>query len=223
MMRHDMRKSASGFTLIELLLGSVISAVLLAALYEVFHSLLFMQALSNDRLESAVPRAHVIATIKADLENMAVPNSLLCGSVIGQTEGETDQRSDRLEFSTTSGKLTDALPWGEIQKVEYYLAPPDDQENSSELQLVRTATRNLLATTIEELPEPAVMLENVNSLEIQYFDGQVWSDSWDSTVTESTPKAVRVRILFRSADVKRPDTEPIEIVCEVAAQNASTL
>ena len=234
-------REQSGFTLIEILLGAVISAMLLAALYAVFQGLLMAQARANARLEEAAPRGQVIALIKKDLENMATPNGLLCGSVFGQHEGndnqhsggfpETAGRSDSIEFSATSGSLTSEMPWGEVQKVSYYLDSGNDEEASTQaasrkppastMQLVRTVTRNLLAVNTEDEGETSVLFDNVESLEFQYFDGQVWLDAWDSTtMNNAPPKAVSARIDFVLDPARGLATRPIEIVCEVAAQKA---
>ena len=231
---------SGGFTLIELLLGSIVSAILLAALYAVFQGALQSQTHATTGLEDVVPRGQIIALIKSDIENMAAPNSLLCGNVLGQHEGDADHCSDQIEFSTTSGKISDALPWGEVQTVDYYLEPADTDLDDSvpkgnarpkadsvaagsglgRFKLVRAVTRNLLAVDVEDEQETTTLLDAVQSLAFEYYDGQVWLPAWDSTtLNNALPKAVRVRITFPTELAKGMATAPIEVVCEVAAQN----
>lgn len=213
---------SAGFTLIELLLGAVITAVLLAALHAVFQSLLQAQAHANERVEASAPRALAVAVIRKDIENMVVPNGVLSGNVLGQTEESGENRADTLEFGTTSGRVGQAKPWGEIQKVAYSLQSEESQEDDSGVQLVRSVTRNLLAADTEDQQEDTVLLEHVASLAFEYYDGQVWTDAWDSTtVGNATPRLVRVTIAFAEQDgAKAATPKPLEIVCEVTAQKA---
>ena len=227
MRRHRAYRTANGFTLIELLLGAVITAVVLAALYEIFYGFLQAQSRTYAHLEAAAPRAQIIALIKGDLENMAVPNGILCGTVTGESLGDGDSHSDALGFCTASGKLSDTMPWGEVQRVAYFLDDPEtetdtEQGAGSKTHLMRTATRNLLAPDIDGEGDTTTLLDKVASLEFQYFDGQVWSDAWDSTtVNNALPRAVRVRIAFLPGETGGPPAAvPIELVCETVACSA---
>jgi hypothetical protein len=78
-------------------------------------------------------------------------------------------------------------------------------------------TRNLLAS-VAETPQEQVLLTDVTSFRVTYYDGQEWRDSWDSTVEESIlPEAVQIRIeLARAADgYPRP---PVELLVPVAVK-----
>ena len=214
---------ANGFTLIELLLGAVISAILLSALYGIFHGMLQAQARAYSDLEDMAPRSRVMTILKSDLENMVLPIGVLSGSVLGMVSSQGTGRADTLQFNTSSGMTSDAKPWGEIQQVVYSLDSGDGTNSTSGARFVRSVTRNLLSTSSEDQSVSTVLLEGVRSLEFQYFDGDAWTEEgWDSTTTENTPpKAVRVRIEFVEQDKKQVATEPIEMVCEITAQSAT--
>jgi prepilin-type N-terminal cleavage/methylation domain-containing protein len=223
--------SKYGFTLIELLIGAVISGVLIAAVSGVFYGMLRAQSRAYANLEDIVPRGQAIALIKSDLENMTVPNGVMCGAVLGQTVGSGEQSADDLAFYASTGKIGDVNPWGDVQRVEYWLAPSTGQGTDTKRQLVRTVTRNLLATNLDATEEPydpydqfetTVLLDKMGSLKFQYFDGQSWYDYWDSAaMSNALPKAVHVRVDFPPSDMITPATAPIEIFCEVAGQRAA--
>jgi hypothetical protein len=60
--------------------------------------------------------------------------------------------------------------------------------------LVRSVTRNLLAPTLP-LPEDEVLVRNVKSFTLRYFDGSAWQDQWDSTsVGDILPPAIEMTI-----------------------------
>ncbi|HOE66477.1 MAG TPA: type II secretion system protein GspJ [Candidatus Hydrogenedentes bacterium] len=208
---------SSGFTLLELLLGTVISAVLLAALYGVYHGALRSQSRAYAVLEEAAPRGYAVDIIRRDLQNMAPPGGLLSGHLLGQPQNEATYRRDALEFCATTGRLSEAAPWGEIQRIAYALEKIDDRSDA--FRLVRTVTRNLLPAALEDSGEPTALLEGVNSFEVQYFDGLAWIDSWDSTAMDNAlPLAVRVRIGFEPIRATGAVPRPIEIACEALAQ-----
>lgn len=221
MSARPLQHKERGFTLIELLVGAVISAVMLAALYSLFHGILRAQARAYSDLEEIAPRGQVIATLKNDLENMVIPSGVLSGAILGQTEGQGDRRADTLEFCSASGRIDDTLPWGDIQKVSYSLAETEQEGDVSRAQLLRSVTRNLLPATPDDQSETSVLLDGVGTLEFQYYDGQTWADIWDSTAVENAlPKAVRARVGFPTDEGKGVTMKPIEIVCEIAAQKA---
>ena len=221
-MRNGSRPNyANGFTLIELLLGAVISAILLSALYGIFHGTLQSQARAYSDLEDMAPRNQVMAILKKDLENMVVPNGIFSGSVLGLVASQGSGRADTLQFNTSSGKISATMPWGDIQQIAYSLDSGDGTTNDSGARFIRAVTRNLLPANSEDQSESTVLLQGVQSLEFEYYDGDAWTEEgWDSTTTENTPpQAVRVRITFIEQNKKRVATEPLEIVCEIAAQS----
>jgi type II secretion system protein J len=209
-----------GFTLIEILSATLISALLLGSLYAVFHGALKLRDKDYGIMEKGLPRAYVTEIMDRDFRNMAPPVGILAGAVIGETNKENDLRRDRVEFYTSTGVLTDKENWGDVQKVEYYLLDPEENDKGEKgqgLDFVRAVTRNLLASIAQE-PEETRLLNGVKSLEITYFDGEVWQDSWDSTgLDNASPKAVRIRIEFETAADGEENISPLELLIEVAA------
>ena len=132
---------------------------------------------------------------------------------------------DTLEFYSRSGIISDDEPWAEIQKVEYYLAEPEDDNEEVEsggMVFLRAITRNLLATVMEE-PDEKRFLSGVQSLEISYYDGNSWLDSWDSTTSENkTPEAVKFNISFVESAADENDKDPMILLYPVTAQTVSS-
>ncbi|MBI5090999.1 MAG: prepilin-type N-terminal cleavage/methylation domain-containing protein [Candidatus Hydrogenedentes bacterium] len=251
MTRRIEERRALGFTLLELLIGTIISAVLLAALYSAFQGMLRTQSHAYAVLEETVPRSHIADVIRKDIANMVIPNAALSGNLLGQTLTQGDDRWDTLEFFTTTARISNARPWGETQKVYYALVDADPLDEAHRLQLTRTVTRNLLppdtmVSTIngmsgaasgdliggtddsaysdaDTLGDTTVLLDDVSSLAIEYYDGETWTDTWDSAqLNKAIPSAVHVRIGFETLEDRGIATAPIDVMCEVAAQNPVT-
>ncbi len=228
----------SGFTLLEVMIASMIFALLAASMYSVFYGALKLREKTYEAVEAGLPKDYIVSLIKRDMTSIMAPVGLLAGAMIGEIEEEDSFRRDTLEFYTASGVVNDYDPWGDIQKVEYYLTDIETSsgtDGGSDLDnlrdrttsygattgsdLVRVVTRNLLASTVEE-PEEVRLFSDVESLEFSYYDGEYWQDSWDSTVEDNEcPEAVLMRIdFFEDDDGIRP--QPIELMCEIVSKPA---
>ncbi|MBN1903322.1 prepilin-type N-terminal cleavage/methylation domain-containing protein [Candidatus Sumerlaeota bacterium] len=220
---HKYKCNRRGFTLLEILASTFISAILLSSLYTVFHGALKLREKTYAQLESGLPGSYIGMILRRDIVNMAPPTGILAGAVIGETNEVEGYRQDRMEFFATSGIINKDDPWGDILKVEYFLQETEEElEEQEGLNLVRGVTRNLLSPIAEE-PEETILLEGVQSLEITYFDGATWQDSWDSTVVENeAPRAVRIRMDFAPIKERESVKAPLEFTFEISTQGAST-
>lgn len=218
-MRSRFIKTRHAFTLLEVLAATAISAVLLGSLYSVFHGVLRLRQSTFNTLESSLPRAYIGSILERDLKGMAAPVGILAGAVLGEKDESEGFRRDRLEFFTSSGIIKEQDPWGDLQKIEYYLEETLVKEKEGNgLDLIRAVTRNLLASVVEE-PDEQRLLSGIRSFEITYYDGESWLDSWDSTVVENeAPGAVRIHVDFTSAETDKQDRTPLELVCEIPAK-----
>lgn len=212
-----------GFTLLEILAATAISAILLGSLYSVFHGALKLRERTFAEVETAIPRSYIAMIIRRDLTNLSPPTGILAGPAIGESDEVDGFRQDRLEFYSSSGIVNEDDPWGDIQKVEYYLQEPQDPNEDQEgLNLVRGVTRNLLASISEE-PEENILLGGIQSLQITYFDGIIWQDTWDSTVVENeAPKAVNIIVKFIPEDETKRVKPPLELTFEITSQGAAS-
>jgi len=226
--RHH-RLFRRGFTLLEILSATMISAILLGALYAVYNGALKLRQKNYGSMEAGLPRAYAAEIMDRDFRNMLPPVGILAGAIIGETSEQNNTRYDRAEFFASTGAVTDKEPWGDIQKVEYYLADSeegdtegDEKNGKPSKDLVRAVMRNLLASTTEG-PIETRLLKGVRSLTIAYYDGAVWQDSWDSTTLDNAlPKAVNISIEFAPESEKEETQTPLELLIEVAASAVSS-
>jgi len=146
----------------------------------------------------AVRTAGIVQDIlRQDLECAPPPRGVLAGPFVGQDAkgtAATNADADSVAFYTRAANTPDAAPG--IILVEFAVAQlADDPEPA----MVRRVTVNLLAP---QTPEPIeeVLCRNVASLNLCYFDGSTWLDTWDSTTQgDALPAAVEVAL-----ELKRP-------------------
>ncbi|MCP5521828.1 MAG: type II secretion system protein GspJ [Verrucomicrobiales bacterium] len=207
---------AAGFTLIEILIATLAFAVLLAALNSVLFSALRLRREAVQRSDDLDTRRQVRQLIEKDLRNAILTGGLLASNVVGTTGSEGAGRADRLDFYTTTGRVSDQEPWCEIQRVSYYLesgASVSYTTNAIGSTLVRAVSRNLLSEDTDEDTDYTPLLRDVESFELSFYDGSSWADSWDSTLMDDTaPTAVHLLVTFVDDPWREWRIPPIEIL-----------
>ena len=215
----------SAFTLLELLLAVSIFAVVLAAINSVFYGAMRLRNATSRAIEEKLPLQQVLEMLKRDLQSLVSPGEVLAGPLQNGTAGSTGSvlPPGAAIFYTCNSMLDETLPWGDVQKVAYYLKNPE-RANSPGRDLVRAVSHNLLPAVQEQYSEQWLM-DGVERLQFAYYDGTAWRDAWDSTApdlatgkTNNLPRAIKVEIDFA---VDRGDPRikaPAQIVVPVIVQ-----
>jgi len=225
------------FTLLEVLLAVVVFSIVLGAIHLVFYSAIRLRNKTTMELENAAPLRHALAIIKRDLANVVVPGGTLSGQLQTTTTATTGSQGSQSgrsqagllsaagrnaqgltspEFYTAVGIINDSVPWGEVERVSYYLAEPTNYAIG--MDLFRTVTRNLLPTLQEE-PLDQWLMGGVESIAFYFYDGTRWRDSWDSTTeTNALPPAIKVELALAAEEGAQAPGAVIELVVPLVAQ-----
>ena len=181
----------SGFTLLEMLVALALMGILATGLY----TSLYIGFNARERAEASIgpvrSAALVMELLRGDIVSALPPTGVLAGGFLGQDDKGADglADADTLVFYSTIEDAGRAAPG--IRKIEFALATNEHGEDGI---LIRSVTTNLLAPST---PEPAreVLCRNVRSLNIRYFDGTDWLDSWDSGAQDNAlPLAIEVQV-----------------------------
>ena len=197
------------FTLIELVLAMAACAVLLAAIYGNFSQAVHLRDDTMARTREARVRARAANVLRNDLRNALISGGKLAAVLEGSAQSPGGAFPGYLKFTTTTTPDTEDVPSSDVQQVEYYIVIDKSVTDQKAGMLVRAHTRNLLATVTEVATEEP-LLAGVESMEVAFYDGTEWQDSWQlsssaststasaasttATTTTKLPKAVRVRI-----------------------------
>ena len=236
-----------GFTLIELLLASVAGALLLAAVFSVCMQTIHLRDRADARVRDSRLRERAEKVLRDDLSNALVSGGLLAASLNGGTNSTGGPSGSGLpgylKLTATTGKSSSGDVASDVQQIEYYLTPATGANASAGQNsgvLTRAVTRNLIDSTAQTAIKEESILAGVQALQVQFFDGTDWQDSWqyttpDSSATGSTastsatgtastgstsasignatlPQAVRVDILFAPAVANGQPSPPLEIL-----------
>ncbi len=217
------------FTLIELVLAMAACAVLLAAIYGNFSQAVHLRDDTMARTREARVRARAANVLRNDLRNALVSGGTLAAALEGSAQSPGGAFPGYLKFTTTTRPDTADVPNPDVQQVEYYIVTDKSVTDQKAGMLVRAHTRALLATVAEVATEEP-LLAGVESMEVAFYDGTEWQDSWQlsssaatgtattasttgtAAATTTLPQAVRVRIQparKAAGDIPPP---PIEVL-----------
>ncbi len=221
------------FTLLELLLAILVFAIVLGAIHVVFFSALKLRNKTSETIERSLPLQQTLSIMKRDLANLSPPGGTFSGALqstptVSPTSGastnatsgsnmaDSQNRGNGPEFYTAVGIVDDNAPWGEIERVSYYLAQPTN--NAPGMDLYRSVTRNLLPV-MQGQPEDQFLMSGVDSIKFEYYDGNAWQDTWDSTQVDSAtglannlPSAIKVELLLHPDSNVRGIPAPVELI-----------
>ena len=208
------RKEA--FTLIELLIATAACAVVLAAIFGVFSRAIHLRDNATERTREARVRNHAVNVIRNDLRNAWVSGKIsenkLATVLKGSRETQQGGFPGYLKFTTTSAVDQPNEIGSEVQQVEYYIVTDAQAPDRNAGLLVRTVDRNLLAATREKPPEQA-LLPGIAAIEVAFYDGDSWKDSWEVTEDDATvPQAIRVRLQPAGGLARERKPPPIEVL-----------
>lgn len=123
----EQSKNIAAFTLIELVLALAIAAVVIAAVNAVFFGALHLRSSTMAVAEQSLPVDRAVETIKDDLAGIRPPSTNGNGYIGPMGTDATAVGMSRpliLEVYTSSANISDDVPWGDVQKIDYWLQPP---------------------------------------------------------------------------------------------------
>jgi general secretion pathway protein J len=234
--RHNSDR-AYGFTLIELLLAITIFSIVLIAMNTVFYAALRLRNNTAEAFDQALPLDRAVSVIQHDLANLVPPGGIMAGPlqstpVYGMSQSTNSNSIMATEgsamtmvpipgaiepspfFFTTTGTISDSVPWADLQQVAYVLMQPTNGTPGK--SLVRCVTRNLLPVSAPDPPAQEWLLDGVQDITFLYYDGMQWQNFWDTTLmTNTLPLAIKVQIQMMPQPGQTIAQLPIELVVPI--------
>lgn len=225
--RHSLR-SHRGFTLLELLIATAVAAVVLLAINTTFFGALRLHNTTHEKIDRDLSLQRALGIVRRDLAGLMLPTggegTVLAGP-LQTTEfasSPNDPEGERVsaDFFTNSGKIDGWNQFSEVQKVAYFLGRSTDGTNGK--TLVRAITRNLLPVQETGPDEQQVLLSDVATAEIEFYDGTAWISDWDSTVTSTLPIAIKFRLTMADPANGQEVGGPVELIVPVWATTTTS-
>ena len=129
--------------------------------------------------------------IRADLESALPPRGVLASDFSGRDwSGDMGQDDDDATYYTVAPAPPGVYRAPDIKMVELIVVVLKD---TGERVLARRVTGNLLST-VELEPDDEIFCRNVAGFNLAYYDGSIWTDSWDSATDKALPVAIEVTL-----------------------------
>jgi type II secretion system protein J len=218
---HHRRRRA--FSLLELILALAMVAMLSVTLYMSLN--IAVRARERATANVAPVRTALLAAdiVRQDFESVLPPNQQTTLTLSGPFIGISQSGADSIDFYCIGNDAGWNTQPQEQQQGGFGRNAAQPQESPftegprhvmislrTDIQppsLVRAVTRNLLAPVLEQ-PEEEILVRNVKSFTLRYFDGTAWQDSWDSTTLgDILPTAVEMT-LETNIDDPKPNQPP---------------
>jgi type II secretion system protein J len=197
----------TGFTLVEVLVASTIGVFIAMVAVGALRAIIASGEMVDSSINAAAEVRFAANMIARDLQNFYSSDDIDNTKFIGTIEPlEGDNYTSYLIFYTLGRtKARIDQPEGDLYEVEYYLV--QEGENS---MLMRRLWPNP-SKDYEEL-EPrgilTVIAENIAAFEVQYFDGEEWSEEWPEEM-QALPDLVSISIIALQPDRSNPHSETI--------------
>jgi type II secretion system protein J len=194
----------TGFTLVEVLVASTIGVFIAMVAVGALRAIIASAEMVDRNINAAAEIRFAANVISRDLQNLYNDNNFENTKFIGTVEPlEGDNYTSYMIFYTIGRtKARIDQPEGDLYEVEYYLK--QDGETSSLM-------RRLWPNPSEEL-EPGgiltVIAEDIAAFNVQYFDGEEWSDEWPEEM-QALPDLVSISIMAKQSDRSNPPSESI--------------
>lgn len=209
-MHRSLPHARRAFTLLELLLAITVTGIVAGVLYASLQIGFNARNAAIDEVSATVAGRQALEVVRADLAGVLPPRGVMTGALIGSDETSTSgYDSDTLSFVTNSALLPTSEPLGDLRRVELVISDVDDDETIHGGRLVRSVITNLLATT-EQTADTQVLIDRVVALNIRYYNGTDWVDSWDSGAEGNqlpTSIDLTLSLLPRDRTLQDPDVQ----------------
>ncbi len=194
----------TGFTLVEVLVASTIGVFIAMVAVGALRTIIAGAEMVDNNINAAAEVRFAANMISRDLQNLYNDDDIESTKFIGTVEAleEGNYTSYLIFYTLGRTKARIDQPEGDLYEVEYYLM--QEGETSSLM-------RRLWPNPSEEL-EPGgiltVIAEDIATFEVQYFDGEEWSEEWPEEM-QAMPELVSISIVAKQPDRSNPPSESI--------------
>mgnify|MGYP001585305288 FL=1 len=188
--------NSKGFTLVEILLAVGILGIIFSMVYWTFDK-------TYDVIEGVQMETDRFRSVRLSLNKMSEEVSSTYwregykdSLFIGEDIEENGHPRDSLRFMSASNYgFSEGGNESDMNIISYYLEREEEGEN---FKLMHSEIRNIFSA-LEEDREAYELGEYLIGLNLRYFNGTDWLDSWNSDELKAVPLTVEITIITKDA------------------------
>jgi type II secretory pathway pseudopilin PulG len=210
------------FTLIEVLLATVLSAMVGLAVASLLSTQFSARERIRQRADERALLGSIERRVRADIEGLVPPGGLYAAGVVGENSvaaggGEALLSEELATLArTTTTPSGDPIPTGERDQLTLSVWPAagafgvdapsgegallsvvyriDDDPETEERGLVRVVQRVRDLTSGTDPAPPEQLAPEVVGLQVSFFDGEAWQETWDSGGSDTLPTSIALEL-----------------------------
>lgn len=180
-----------GFTLLELLIALALLAILSAALYGTYFSLMRGRETATAGIESRRELRITLDLLRRELSSAFYNRANKRLHFVVEDRDIFGKPASTLQFTAISSPSTGNLPTSDLVTLRYQPVAKD-----TKIVLGRQV-KNLFGTQ-ETARYPH--MDEVEGFLVECYDGAKWVKSWDTAINMGLPKSVRVTVRIREGE-----------------------
>jgi len=184
-----------GFTLLEVLLGLAIASFVLAAAYATLFSLSKAQQNAIQGMEQRRALRSIMDLLRRELSSTVYKNGDTRLHFVVEDRDFYGKPASTIQFASI-GPPSDGMV-ADQQQVRYQVS----EEHTNKLS-IRRESRSVFAEGPRKNGYP--ILDGVEGFQVECYDGNKWVKTWDTTLTPTLPKMIRVTITVLEANEDVP-------------------
>lgn len=183
-----------GFSLLEVIVATIIFTLVIGAAYALFDSARAMSDRATLQAEIQQEARVVLETLRADLRGACGSGTVFDTGFVGSQAGGDETPLYKLDLVSVNNVTNRAqTPEIDITRTSYYV---DEEPSTKQMGLVRRKQKQLtnLTTVLRQDEGLEEIGPGVAYVRFRYWDGTSWAEVWDSTRSNTLPKAVEITI-----------------------------
>lgn len=183
------RKSEEGFTLLEVLIAVTLLALLMAALYGTYFSVVRGVEAARERTGPLRDARVTLDLLRRELSSVCYSKSNPRLQFIVEDRDNFGKPASVLYFTAFTVPRPGSVPSSDVMAARY--RPVRDE---SDKLLLSRETRDLYLD-LKTMPYP--LTGEIEGFLVECYNGKDWVRSWDTRLNENLPKAVRVTLQMK--------------------------
>jgi type II secretion system protein J len=223
------RGGTGAFTLLEMVVASAIFMAVIGGAYALFDGSRRLAARAEFRTGMLQTARAAIRAVENDLRGALMSGTAYDTGFLGTSEGSEKEPLDRLELvsiASPSAEVSNDLykdatkpRRSDLSRVAYWI---ERDETKKAHGLVRERLGAMLPPETRQRREEDVeaVAADVTGLNLRYWDGAQWQESWNSRQLRKLPRAIEVTVRVRGVwkDVEEFESHTSRVYLPVAAE-----